>query len=248
MAIRPSESDTFMREVDEELRKDQLNRFVARYGWWLIAGIIAFLAAIGGFLWWQERQRDAAAEQGNVLLEAVEALDGSDAPTREAILPKVNGLIESPVDGYRAAGLFARATLEEEGGNRAAAIATLRTIAEDMKLAEPYRHAALVRQTLLEFDQLQPQVVIQRLGPIARPGSAWHGSAGELVGIAHMKMNRPNLAGPIFAGIARDETVPPSIRTRAVQMAGSLGINAVPDSIDSAPAAAPPPAATREAE
>jgi hypothetical protein len=71
--------------------------------------------------------------------------------------------------------------------------------------------------------------VIQRLGPLARPGSAWFGTAGEMVGVAHLKMRRADLAGPLFARIGRDEAVPPSIRTRAIQMAGSLGINAMPD-------------------
>jgi hypothetical protein len=63
-----------------------------------------------------------------------------------------------------------------------------------------------------------------------------------MVGIAHLKMNRPDLAGPLFARIGRDERVPGSIRTRAIQMAGSLGINAMPDQPE-AGAQAPGPAA-----
>ena len=42
-------------------------------------------------------------------------------------------------------------------------------------------------------------------------------------------MNRTDLAGQLFARIGRDETVPASIRTRAIQMAGSLGVNALPE-------------------
>jgi len=111
-----------------------------------------------------------------------------------------------------------------------------------------------VRQTQLEFDTLPPQQVVQRLRLLARPGSPWLGSAGEMLGVAYLKMHRADLAGPVFASIGRDENVPPSIRTRAVQMAGSLGINAVDE--PAAPAAAaqpvpvapaqPAPAATKE--
>jgi hypothetical protein len=89
--------------------------------------------------------------------------------------------------------------------------------------------------------------VIQRLGPLARPGEPWFGTAGEMVGVAHLKMGRPNLAGPLFAQIGRDENVPPSIRTRAIQMAGSLGIDALPQQDGPAggqPAAAQPGTAT----
>ncbi|MGZ8359686.1 MAG: tetratricopeptide repeat protein [Allosphingosinicella sp.] len=245
MAIKPNEADTFLREVDEELRKERLNHFVSRYGWWLFAGVVLVLAAIGGFIWWQNRQQELAGAQGTALLEA---LDTMESGNRNAAIPKVAELVGSDVEGYRVAGLFARATNEAEAGNAAAAAATLKSIADNGELAEPYRQAALIRQTMIEFDRLQPQEVIRRLGPLARPGNAWFGTAGEMVGIAHLKMNRPDLAGPLFGRIARDESVPDSIRTRVIQMAGSLGINAMPDQPASGPPAQRPAdaAATRE--
>lgn len=252
MAIKPNDGDVFLREVDEELRKERLNNFVARYGWAIIAAIVLVLGALGGWLWWQHRQAEAAAAQGETLLEALDALESGGAANAQ---PKIAELAESDIAGYRAAALFARANSELQANNNDAAIATLRNIAEDGNLDEIYRNAALVRQTALEFDTLQPQAVIQRLGPLARAGEPWFGSAGEMVGIAHLKMNRRDLAGQIFGQIGRDETVPPSIRTRAIQMAGSLGVNALDDADDSgetangaAPAAAPAPAARENAE
>lgn len=225
MAIKPNDGEVFLREVDEELRKERMNNIVRRYGWAIIAGIVLVLAAIGGYFWWQARSEARAGEQGEALVNAMQSLE---AGNRNAATPKIDELANSDVDGYRAAALFARANVQLGANNNAAAIATLRAIAGDEGLAEPYRHAALVRLTALEFDALQPQQVIQRLGPLARPGQAWFGSAGEMVGIAHLRMNRPDLAGPLFGQIGRDETVPPSIRTRAIQMAGALGIDALP--------------------
>lgn len=242
LAIKPNESDTFLREVDEELRKERLNTFVARYGWWILAAIVLVLAAIGGYLWWQHRQQVEAGRQGAALLEALDRLESGN---RAAAAPKVAELAQSDVEGYRAAGLFARGTAEAEAGNAAAAAATFKSIADNEDFAEPYRQAALVRQTMLEFDRLQPQVVIQRLGPLARPGQAWFGTAGEMVAVAHLKMGRADRAGPLFAQIGRDETVPSSIRTRAIQMAGSLGVNAMPE-IPAPGAAAQAPAAPAE--
>jgi hypothetical protein len=40
-------------------------------------------------------------------------------------------------------------------------------------------------------------------------------------------MNRRELAGDLFGRIAREESVPPSIRQRALEMAGVLGVDAV---------------------
>lgn len=224
LAIKPDDGEIFLREVDEELRKDQLNKFVARYGWAIIAAIVLLIGAIGGYIWWQGRQAAQAEAQAEQL---VNALDLTESGNRNGAATVIDQLAESDVDGYRAAALFARANSQLAANQVPAAVATLRSIADDQGLDEAYRQAALVRQTVLEFDALQPQVVIQRLGPLARPGQPWFGTAGELVAVAHLKMGRANLAGPLFAAIGRDETVPPSIRTRAIQMAGSLGINAI---------------------
>ncbi|MDQ8755709.1 tetratricopeptide repeat protein [Sphingosinicella sp. LHD-64] len=242
MAIKPSDGETFVREVDEELRKERINTFVTRYGWAIIAGVVLFLGAIGGWIWWQHRQAEQAGKQGETLLEA---LNAAESGNRNAAQPKIEELAKSDIEGYRVAALFARANAEIGANNNRAAIATLKSIADNQDFDETYRQAALVRQTALEFDSLQPQVVIQRLQPLARPGQPWFGTAGEMVGIAYMKMNQPNRAGPLFGQIAQDDTVPPSIRTRTAQMAGSLGVNALPEpaagpaGAPSAPTAAP---------
>jgi hypothetical protein len=240
LAIKPSDGETFLREVDEELRKERVNNFVARYGWAIIAGVVLFLGAIGGWIWWQHRQAEEAGKQGETMLEALDALESGN---RSGAQPKIAELATSDIPGYRVAALFARANAELGANNNRAAVATLKSIADNQEFDEIYRNAALVRQTAIEFDALQPQVVIQRLQPLARPGQPWFGTAGEMVGIAYMKMNQPNRAGPLFGQIARDDTVPPSIRTRAAQMAGSLGIDALPDPAAGPAGSAPAPAA-----
>ena len=99
-------------------------------------------------------------------------------------------------------------------------------IAGDSGLPKPYRDAALVRQTALEFDQMKPEDVISRLEPLAKPGEPWFGTAGELTALAMVKQGKRQEAGQLFAAIARDPGVPQTIRARAVQVAGSLGVDA----------------------
>lgn len=260
LALRPDDGETFLREVDEELRREQMGHFMKRYGWWLLAAFVALLAGIAGWLWWQARAEAEAGKQGEALTAA---LDSLEAGNRNAARPKLDELANSDLPGYRAAALFARANAETAAGNAPAAIATLRGIAGNQEFDEIYRQAALVRHTQLEFDTLPPQQVVQRMAPLSQPGSPWLGSAGEMLGIAYLKLRRPDLAGPVFARIGRDENVPNSIRTRAVQMAGSLGVDATDQpaapSATGAPArpvgpaqpapaatAPPAPAATRE--
>jgi hypothetical protein len=243
LALSPNDGETFLREVDEELRRERVSRFFTRYGWWVLGGIVLLLGAIAGGIWWQAQRAAAVGAEGEKLIEALSSIE---AGNRAAAAPKVAELAQSRIPGYRAAALFTRANTETAAGNTPAAIATLRTIAQDEELDETYRQAALIRQTALEFDTLPPRAVIQRLAPLARAGSPWLGTAGELVGSAHLKMRRPDLAGPVFAAIARDEHVPGAIRARAVQMAGSLGID-TSSIVPAAGGAQPQPAPTAPA-
>ena len=84
----------------------------------------------------------------------------------------------------------------------------------------------LLRGTTLEFDSIKPEEVIARMQPLAKPGLPWFGSAGELTAMAYIKQGKMLEAGRLFAAIAADKQVPDSIRARAVQVAGTLGVDA----------------------
>ena len=79
---------------------------------------------------------------------------------------------------------------------------------------------------MTEYDQLKPDEVIARLSPLAEPGKPFFGTAGEMIGMAMLAKGDRNGAGQLFARIAADKQVPESIRSRAVQFAGSLGVDA----------------------
>ena len=65
MAQPPDINETFLREVDENLRRDQLRDFFKAYGNWLVVAVILFLAASGGFIWWKQHevQRSGAVQE-----------------------------------------------------------------------------------------------------------------------------------------------------------------------------------------
>jgi hypothetical protein len=249
LAIKPTSNEAFYREVDEELRRERAQQAWHRFRWAIIGGFVLLVAAIGGFIWWQNHRERQAEAVGESLVQSLDHLEKGLASQAGPLLAEVE---QSNIEGYRAAGQFARADVMIQSGNVAGAIAIFQRLAADEGLAEPYRHAALIRQTALEFDRLQPDAIIQRLGPLARAGQPWYGSAGEMTAHAHLRAQRPGPAGQIFAALARDETVPASIRSRAVQMAGALGVDAVPAApanqaapapgVAPAPAAAPAPA------
>jgi hypothetical protein len=222
LAQPPDIGDTFVREVDENLRRDQLRDFFKDYGSWLIAAVILFLAATGGLIWWrghQQQRTEGQVEEFAGLLKDLAASNTSQAPK------KLDELSQSGSKAVRASAMFARADLAIQQGDIKTAAATFKSAAEDSGLPQPYRDAALIRQTALEFDQLQPQDVIARLEPLAKPGEPWFGSAGEMTATAFVKQGKGREAGQLFAAIAKDSTVPSSIRDRATQLAASFGVD-----------------------
>ena len=50
MALSPDSSETFAREVDENLRRDQMRDLAKAHGKWLIAAVVLFLAGVAGWL------------------------------------------------------------------------------------------------------------------------------------------------------------------------------------------------------
>ena len=229
MALRPADNESFYREVDEELRRDQMKTLWERYGKLAIAGIVLVLAAIGGFIWWQNQQVVKAAERGEELISAFEDIA---ARRKAAAVGKLDSLAKSGSEAHRAAALLTKADLAIEDGNLKGAAATFRQVADDEALARPYRDAALVRMTALELDSLPPQAVVDRLKGLAVAGNPWFGSAGEMVAISYLKLNKPQQAGALFAAMAKDRKLPDTLRSRATQMAGSLGVDAVQEAAD----------------
>jgi hypothetical protein len=229
LALRPADNEAFYREVDEELRRDQMKTYWERYGKLAIAGVVLFLAALAGAIWWNNHRQVVAGERGEQLTAAFDDVaDGRKTDARA----KLDALAGSSAPGYKAAALLTKADLAIEGGDLKGAAASFKQIADDGGIAQPYRDAALVRMTAIELDTLPPQAVVDRLKGLAVAGNPWFGSAGEMVAISYLRMNRPREAGAVFAAMAKDRKLPDTLRSRATQMAGSLGVDAVQEAAD----------------
>jgi hypothetical protein len=226
LAVPPNTNDAFLREVDEELRRDELVNVWRRYGRWIVVAVVVALAAFGGWLYWQHYQQQRAGDQGEKLLATYDQL-AADKTAQAA--PALAELATSSSPGYRAAAKFSQADVLLKKNDLKGAAAKFAEIAADTAVGQPFRDLALIRQTSAEYDSLKPQVVVERLRPLAQKGNPWFGSAGELVAIAYVQMNRPELARTLFDQISNDDGVPQSIRSRAVQMASTLGASANPE-------------------
>ena len=223
MALTPDTGETFLREVDENLRRDQLRSMARKYAPLWIAAVVLLLAAVGGWLYWQDKQKRMRPP----IPRRWPRSTPTSAPAGwRRCRSGSTALARDGTDAVRASALFTRAAVAIEQNDRALAAAKYHEVANDKGLPAPYRDLGLIRATTLEFDGLKPDQVIARMEPIAKPGNPWFGSAGELTAMAMIKQGRKLEAGRLFAAVAADRQAPESIRARAVQIAGTLGVDA----------------------
>ena len=224
-ARRAAEQEVLLREVDEAVRQDQLGSAARRYGWAIAGAAVLALGAFGGYLFWQDRREGQLEEASETLVTTLDQLQSGQIDQAEDDLAALaEGSSATAVSAKMArAGVALRENRQQE------AVSLLDEIAADEDAPQPYRDLATIRSVATRFEQMEPQQVIDRLKPLAIPGNPWFGSAGELVAMAYLKQGKPNLAGPLFAAIAKDEGVPQSLRARTRQMAGLLGVDAVVD-------------------
>ena len=225
-ASRAAEQDVLLREVDEAVRQDEAAEFAKRHGKTIIGAVIVGLAAFGGWLWWQDH-REGQLEKGSENL--IQALDKVDAGNAKAANAALDPIAQDGTPAVAASAKILQAGVMIAQGDTARASTLLFKLADDKDVPDVYRNLAAIRGVAASFDTMKPDDVITRLKPLAKPGNPWFGSAGELVAMAYLKQGKNNLAGPLFASIAKDKDVPSSLQSRARQMAGMLGYDAVVD-------------------
>lgn len=218
------QEEVFMREVDDAVREDDLRNFMQKYGLWVGGLLVIGLAGLAGWIFYSNSQDEKAGIRSE---EYVAAIDSVKQNNLDGAAAALEPLQDAEQDGYRAAAKMMKANIALEKQDAKAAIAGYKEIVSDSDLPQPFRDLALIRQTVAEFDDMEPQQVVDRLKALAVPGNAWFGSAGEMVAISYLNMGKNDLAGPLFAQLAKDKAVPPTIRSRALQMAGQQGIDAV---------------------
>lgn len=223
-----------MREVDDALRQDEMTGFFQRYGKPVIGVVVIGLLGLAGYLWWEHSSKQSAGERGEKLVMALDEVEGGNLGAADKKLAP----LAAEGGASAAAAKLTRAGIALRQDRLADAVKLYGEVAADESAPKAFRDLATVREVASNFDAMDPQKVVDRLKPLAVPGNPWFGNAGELVGIAYLKQGKNNLAGPLFAQIARDEQSPETLRRRARQMAGLLGVDAIDDVAKAATGAA----------
>ena len=120
MALTPDTNQSFYREVDEELRREQLGSFWTRYGKMLLAALVLLAIAGAGYAYWRSEETKKAAAQSETLDKVITDLgEGRE----KGVASQLATLAASDNEGYRATALLTQADLALGKGDAKAAAA-----------------------------------------------------------------------------------------------------------------------------
>ncbi|MCW9041946.1 MAG: hypothetical protein OQK05_01265 [Pseudopelagicola sp.] len=212
-----SETDSFIEEVTEEVRRDRLFAVLRKYGW---IGVLAVLLIVGGagFKEWQKAQARAKAEAtGDMLFAAVEKNDDAARVAALSALEPASPQAQVVVD-------FLTAAHQLADGQDAEAAATLEGIAtREAETLEIYRQIALFKSVALQGAQMPAQDRRMRLESLATPGAPLALLAQEQLALLDIEDGNTQGALERLQGVVADAGVTPGLRRRASQLIVALG-------------------------
>ena len=221
-----AQEDVLLREVDEAVRQDQYADAAKRFGRPALIAVALVLALFGGYLFWESRQTAAKEADSEKLVSALDQVERGNLASGDAALATI---IAHGNAGAAAAARLLKAGIAMEQSKPAEAAALYDQVAAEGDAPQALRDIATIRAVAARYDTMKPADVIARLKPLAVPGNAFFGPAGELVAMAHLDQGNQAEAGALFAAIAKDDDTSDTLRSRTRQMAGLLGVDAIDD-------------------
>jgi hypothetical protein len=209
-----SDTDSFIDEVNEEVRRDRMFNLFRRYGWIAVAAV---LLLVGGAAWneWRASQEQAQAEaMGDAI---VAALNLETASARAAALQEIEVTQASAIVQLLSAAQLA----SDDRGDEA--VAQLTAVHSNEALPLIYRQIAEFK-SLVIADAGQ-SVEIRRNGfeDLISSGSALRVLSEEQLALLDIAANDEGGALVRLQRLLEDSEITPGIRRRVTQLITALG-------------------------
>ena len=207
-----SESDSFIREVQEEVRRDRMFKLWKRYGPFAIGAIAAIVAAAAVSAWLEQRARQEARALGGTFL----AVERGDTEAATALVQQTDGPAELVA-------LMRSALAEAREGETAAAVEDYRAAAAHPAATPPFADLALLNAARLEAGSRPPSEIVLELEPLTAPEAPYRLLALELRALMRLEAGETAAAHEDLAEILRAPAVTGQLATRARELMAATG-------------------------
>ncbi|MFK7876481.1 MAG: hypothetical protein AB8B71_11985 [Paracoccaceae bacterium] len=211
-----SDTDSFIDEVTEEVRRDRLYGYVRRYGW-IAAALVVLIVGGAAFSEYRKAQTQAAAQDlGDAILAAYQ---NDDQNARAQALTAISS--DNP-SARAALDLIAAAELGANGQNEDAA-QRLNALAENGDVPEVYRHIAGFKALLAQSDSLDAATRRSAFEQFAVPGNPMRVLAQEQLALIAVETGDRDGAIETLQALTMDAEASSGLQQRALQVIVSLG-------------------------
>lgn len=213
-------TDLLIREVDDDLRQENLQKLWKKYGGLLIGGAVAIVAGVAALQGWQVYQKDQTQAASQRFAAAIMQLDkGEKAKGVEAL----QSLVVEGNAGYRLLSEMKLAQMKVEDGDNVAAIGLYEKVAGDSGVDGVYRDLASLKAAYLKLSAGQVDGLEARMAPLSAESNPWRHSAREILALVALKAGDTAKAQDWLRKVADDVAAPSAIRGRAAELLAALG-------------------------
>ncbi len=211
-----SNSDGFIEEVTEEVRKDRFYYLLRRYGW--VGGMIVLLI-VGGAAWSEYSKAQARAAAEGLGDEILAALGQPETVDRQAGLEA----IEPSNPGAQAVVAMLAAAEAQQAGDTDAAVTALDSVSVNGEVPEIYRQIAAFKALVLQTDEMDENSRRQQLEALAAPGAPLALLAQEQLALLDIESGDTDGAIARLQSIVENASVSTDLQQRALQVIVALG-------------------------
>ena len=211
-----SETDSFIEEVTEEVRRDRLFALMRRYGW---IAVLAVLLLVGGTAYREflrSAEENRAQDFGNAVLNALENDEASD---RVSAMSQ----IEAPTPAATAVLNMLIAAEEAAQDNGQAAADLLNQTATNGDLPEIYRQIASFKALTRPENTMAADERRVAFEAMAQPGAPLRLLAEEQLALIDIENGDAAAAIARLNTVLNDAELTPGLRRRASQLIVALG-------------------------
>lgn len=217
-----NQNDSFIREVNEELRSDRMRDAWRRYGKVLIALAILLVIGTAGWRGWEYWQSKQAAKSGDVFMTALNQIEQGNL---DAAGETLDQLEQEGHGSYPVLAQLRAATLLSEDGDTAAAISAFSTIGKDRSVPQAIRDASKLRAGWLLVDTGTYDQVSAEVEELASDGNPFRFSAREILGLSAYHHQDYARAQDWFEEITNDREASRNVLNRAQIMLEVMSAN-----------------------
>ena len=213
------DNDSFIREVNEELRSDQFKNAWSRYGKIAIGVAVVIVVATAGHRGYEYWQHHNASESGDRFLAALNL--ASEGKHDEA-LAAFQALEQDGTGDYPVLAQMRAAAVLAEKGDTAGAVTAFRAVSARSSAPDAMRDVAKLRAAWLLIDTGTYEEVSAEAEVLTGGNHALRNSARDALGLSAYKAEDMARAKEWFRAIADDATAPRNVASRAQFMLDNI--------------------------